>query len=166
VPFAELLNRFYRVAVDIVIDRDGLVDKFVGDEVVAIFAPGWAGPHHAARAIEAADALLRATGHGVGREPWLPVGAGVHTGVAYVGTVGAAGVVTDFTALGDPVNAAARLASAAPAGQVLVSAAAATSAGLDTTGLEATAQDLRGRTETMAVFTLPAGSTGSRIPHE
>src|SRR5574340_1264201 len=110
-PFADLLNRFYRAAAGIVIERDGLVDKFVGDEVVAFFAPGWAGPDHARRALETADAILEATGHAPESEPWLPVGAGVHVGVAYVGTVGAAGVVTDFTALGAPVNATARLAS-------------------------------------------------------
>jgi adenylate cyclase len=163
VPFAELLNRFYRAAVDIVIDRDGMVDKFVGDEVVAIFAPGWAGVRHAARAIEAADAILRATGHGPGSTPWVPVGAGVHTGVAYVGTVGAAGVVTDFTALGDPVNATARLASVAPAGEVLVSAGAAAAAELDTSGLVARPYALRGRVESLAVYSLQAGTVGARL---
>lgn len=163
VPFAELLNRFYRVAVDIVIERDGLVDKFVGDEVVAIFAPGWAGREHAARAIQAADALLRATGHGRETPPWLPVGAGVHTGVTYVGTVGAAGVVTDFTALGDPVNATARLASAAAAGELLVSADAASAAGLDTAGLQAEPYELRGRTEALSVYSLAAGTAARRL---
>jgi adenylate cyclase len=162
-PFAELLNRFYRAAVDIVIDRDGLVDKFVGDEVVAIFAPGWAGRHHAARAIQAADALLRATGHGTAEGPWLPIGAGVHTGVAYVGTVGSAGVVTDFTALGDPVNATARLASTAPAGRLLVSADAARAARLDTAGLAAEAHELRGRAAPLEAFSLEAGSSATRL---
>jgi adenylate cyclase len=166
--FTDVLNRFYRVAVEIVVDVDGLVDKFVGDEVVALFAPGWAGPDHARRAIEAADALLRATGHvspgGSGpADPWLPVGAGVHTGVAYVGTVGLAGQVTDFTALGDPVNATARLASAAAAGTILVSQDAARSAGLDPAGLDAQSLELRGRTEPMIAYAVPAGSTADRL---
>jgi adenylate cyclase len=150
--FTDVLNRFYRAAVEIVIDRDGLVDKFVGDEVVAIFAPGWAGPGHARRAIEAAEGLLRATGHGPGLEPWLPVGAGVHTGVAYVGTVGLVGQVTDFTALGDPVNAAARLASAARAGEILVSADTLAAAAIDPAGIDPTSQELRGRAEAMTAY--------------
>jgi adenylate cyclase len=50
-------------------------------------------------------------------EPWIPVGAGVHTGVAFVGTVGE-GDAVDFTALGDSVNTAARLASGAKAGEM------------------------------------------------
>jgi adenylate cyclase len=165
--FTDVLNRFYRVAVEIVVEVDGLVDKFVGDEIVALFAPGWAGPEHARRAIEAADALLRATGHvsadGSPSEPWLPVGAGVHTGVAYVGTVGLAGQVTDFTALGDPVNATARLASAAAAGTILVSQDAARSAGLEPAGLEAQSLELRGRTEPMIAYAVPAGSTADRL---
>jgi adenylate cyclase len=165
--FTDLLNRFYREAVSIVIDLDGLVDKFVGDEVVALFAPGWAGQRHADHAIQAADALLQATGHGAttgAGGPWLPVGAGVHTGVAYVGVVGLAGTVTDFTALGDPVNATARLASAAPAGTTLVSRDAAVSAGLDPTGLEATPLELRGRAEPLLAYALSAGDVASRLP--
>jgi adenylate cyclase len=63
------------------------VDKFVGVQVVAPFIPGFAGIDHAADAIDAARGLLTQTGHGDG-EPWIPVGAGVHTGVAFVGTVG------------------------------------------------------------------------------
>jgi adenylate cyclase len=163
--FTDLLNRFYRVATQIVIDADGMVDKFVGDEIVALFAPGWAGPEHTVRAIEAADAILTATGHRDPDGPWLPIGAGVHRGVAYVGTVGSAGVVTDFTALGDPVNATARLASAARAGELLVSADAVRGADLDTTGLQATPLQLRGRTEPMTAFTIEAGSAASRLPH-
>jgi len=150
--FTEVLNRFYRVAVEIVIDRDGLVDKFVGDEVVAIFAPGWAGPDHARRAFDAAAALLTATGHVTGEEPWLPIGVGVHTGVAYVGTVGLVGQVTDFTALGDPVNAAARLASAAAAGEILVSSDSLAAAAIAPVGLEPRSLTLRGRNEPMAAF--------------
>ena len=70
----------------------------------------------------------------------------MHTGVAYVGTVGE-GDARDFTALGDPVNIAARLASAAGAGELLVSSAAAAAAGLDTSALVRRSLELRGRDE-------------------
>ena len=59
----------------------------------------------------------------------------------------AKGDAVDFTALGDPVNAAARLAASAEQGEILVSSAAAAAAELDTTALEARALDLRGREE-------------------
>lgn len=152
--FSALLNRFYRVAVDVLVEADAIIDKFVGDEVVALFIPGLAGKGHARKAIDAAAALLRATGHDT--TPWLPIGVGVHTGQAYVGAVGAEGQLTDFTALGDAVNATARLASAAGAGETLVTAATVTSAGLDTTGLVERVVELRGRTEPLAAYVIRA----------
>jgi adenylate cyclase len=148
--FSGLMARFYGAAAKVVDAHDGIVDKFVGDEVVALFVPGFAGSDHAADAVAAARELLRETGND-GGEPWIPIGAGVHTGVAYVGTVGE-GDARDFTALGDPVNATARLASSAAAGEILVSAAAAAAAGLDTRGLEARTLSLRGREETVETW--------------
>jgi adenylate cyclase len=148
--FSGLIARFYGAAAKVVDDRNGLVDKFVGDEVVALFIPGFAGDDHAARAVDAAHDLMRETGND-GGEPWVPVGAAVHTGVPYVGRVGE-GDACDFTAVGDAVNTTARLASSAAAGEILVSAAAAEAAGLDTAGLEMRTLDLRGREESADVW--------------
>lgn len=128
--FRDLLDRFYATATKVVFDHDGGVDKFVGDELVAMFFPLLTGERHAARAVEAAVALLRATGHGQAAGPWVSIGAGVHSGIAWVGAVGK-GPQTDLTAVGDTVNTTARLASVAREGEVLVSAAAAAAAGLD-----------------------------------
>jgi adenylate cyclase len=139
----------------VVIDHEGLVDKFVGDEIVAWFAPPFAGPEHAKAAVAAARALLDATGHRAPEGPWVPIGAAVHTGIAFVGSVGEGGV-TDFTALGDTVNATARLASAAAAGEILVSRSAANAAGIAAEGLEERHLDLRGRTEPIDVLVLRA----------
>jgi adenylate cyclase len=150
--FSDLLNRFYEVGAQVLIEREAIVDKFVGDEVVGLFVPGMSGDDHASKAIEASTALLRATGHGSAAGEWIPVGIGVHTGVAFVGSVGDKGV-SDFTALGDAVNTAARLASAASAGEVLVSSAAADAAGIAERS-ERRRLDLRGRTERVEVIVL------------
>lgn len=149
--FRTLLDRFYKAATDVLVTRDAVLDKFVGDEVVALFLPVLCGGDHAIDAIEAARDLLRATGHGKPTGPWIPVGVGVHTGPAYVGAIG--DTVTDFTALGDSVNVTARLASAAGPGEILVSAAAAEAADLDSS-LETRTLSLRGRTEPMDVRVL------------
>jgi adenylate cyclase len=145
--FSQLMARFYGAAAEVVDARNGIVDKFVGDQAMALFIPGFAGPDHATDAIEAAHDLLIATGHG-NREPWVPLGAAVHTGVAFVGSVGE-GDAFDFTALGDPVNTAARLAAFAGVGEILVSTQAAKAGGLDTAGLEQRSLELRGRAETV-----------------
>jgi adenylate cyclase len=153
--FSQLIAKFYGTAANVVDARNGIVDKFVGDQVVALFIPGFAGADHASDAIAAARELLAKTGHGDGI-PWIPIGAGVHTGVAYVGTVGE-GDALDFTALGDSVNTAARLASSAGTGEVLVSSAAAAASQLETAGLEARTLALRGRTESVEAWVTRVG---------
>lgn len=155
--FHALLDRFYTTASEVVFENEGSVDKFVGDELVAMFFPMVSGYRHAARAVEAAEALLRATGHADEGGPWAPVGAGVHTGPAWVGAVGE-GARTELTALGDTVNTTARLAAAAATGEVLVSVVAAIAAGLGA-GLEHRTLELKGKqaaTEVVSVTVAPA----------
>ena len=114
--FAGLLNRFYAAATRVLLAHDALIDKLIGDEVMALFIPGIAGPAYRARAVDAAVAL-----QGALADEGLDVGTAVSAGVAYVGNVGETGVV-DFTALGDPVNTAARLQAEAAPGEVVLQA--------------------------------------------
>jgi adenylate cyclase len=141
--FRALLDRFYGVAAEILIDHEAIVDKFVGDEVVGIFIPALAGEDHAARAIEAGLALLRATGNDR-PSPSIPIGIGINSGEAFVGAVGTEEHV-EFTALGDTVNTGARLAAAANQGELLVPAETAATAALVTSGLERRRLELRGK---------------------
>ena len=137
------------------VKTDALIDKLVGDEVIGLYLPGWAGPYHARLAMQAAQELLRVTGHGDKGGPWLPVGVGVHTGIAFVGTVsGIAGTVMDITALGDNVNIAARLASKARSGEALISDAAYTAAGLHLGDLEQRQLELKGKNVPIGVRVL------------
>jgi adenylate cyclase len=78
-------------------------------------------PAHARIAIDAGLELLRATGNVGVQRPWVPTGVGVHTGEAYIGTVGRAGGLLELTAIGEDVNVAARLASIAQAGEIVCS---------------------------------------------
>ena len=73
--------------------------------------------------------------------------------MAYVGTVGD-GEMVDLTAMGDPVNVTARLASAAGAGELLVSLDAARAAGLDTTALQHRSLELKGKSSATEVVVL------------
>ena len=150
--FHALLNRFYATASRLIFENDGYIDKFVGDEVVALFFPLLSGERHTARAVEAALGILRATGHTNPGGPWVPLGAGVHTGRAWFGAVGE-GTHVELTAVGDTVNTAARLASHAGPGEVLVSTDAAAAAGLDPS-LPRTALDLKGKQAATEVVTL------------
>ena len=142
--FTRLMNRFYRTSSEVLWSADAIVEKFIGDEVVGLFIPFMTGQQHATKAIAAAEQLLQATGHGSSQGPWLPLGVGVNTGVAFVGIVASAGGNSDFTALGDPVNVAAHLAAQAADGEILVTEATATSADLDRTILERRHLSLKG----------------------
>ena len=140
--FTRLMSRFYDVSKEILFASDAIVEKFVGDEVVGLFVPFMTGPEHAERAIETASALLAATGHS-GGEPWAPLGAAVHTGRAFVGIVGTGGS-SDFTALGDPMNVTAHLASHAGIGEILVTQDTLDAAGRPSDALEHRALSLKG----------------------
>lgn len=150
--FRRLLDRFYGIASRAVVAHDGSIDKFVGDELVAMFFRLLTGERHAEQAVATAKALFQATGHGSTNGPWLPLGAGVHTGPAWVGAVGD-GDRTDLTALGDTVNTTARLASVAGVGEILVSVAAAEASGLEP-GLEHRSLELKGKAQPTDVVVL------------
>ena len=147
--FARLLNRFYATATETLLRHDAVIDKLIGDEVMAFFVPGVSGPEYRQRAVQAGVDLLRAVGYGTREGAWLDLGVAVNAGVAYVGNVGDA--VVDFTALGDPVNVAARMQGHAAGGELLVSA------GIDSdlaTGAPRRTLQLRGRGEPIEALAL------------
>jgi adenylate cyclase len=153
--FSQLMNRFYAAATQVLVKTDAFIDKLVGDEVIGIYLPIFTGPSHTRQAVQAAQDLLRVTGHGDPGGPWLPVGVGVHTGITFFGTVsGAEGTFSDFTALGDNVNITARLASQAGPGEALISDAAYSAAGLDLGPVEQRQLELKGRSEPVSVRVL------------
>jgi adenylate cyclase len=137
--FSQLINRFYTTATGIINAADGLVEKLAGDEVAAFWGAGFAGRDYVARALDVAQQLSRRL-HGQG----IPVGIGVHAGIAYFGALGAAAGLTDITAIGDEVNLAARLASKALAGEIIVSEPALQAAGVDGSRLESRSLELKG----------------------
>jgi adenylate cyclase len=153
--FRATLDRFYTAASQVVFDHDGSVDKFVGDELVAFFYQLLSGESHAIKGVEAARALLVATGHEDPTGPWVPVGAGVHTGKVWMGAIGE-GAHVELTAVGDAVNVTARLASTAAAGEILVTVAAASAAGLDPS-LQRRTLELKGKLTSTEVVSLTVG---------
>lgn len=159
--FSRLMNRFYAAANRVLVDHDAFIDKLVGDEVIGHFLPGFAGEGHSRKGVDAAKELLNATGHNDSSGPWLPVGVGLLTGIAYFGTVGTVDTFSDVTALGDSVNVTARLASAAGPGEILVTDDTAKAADIDVTGLEVRKLDLKGRTEPVSVYVLKVQGTAS-----
>jgi adenylate cyclase len=116
---AEALSRFYKGATTSLMAHDAIIDKFVGDEVMAIFIADipTLGARLCDQMLLAAHELLVAAKESFKE---LPVGVGLHRGTAWVGNVGADDM-KDFTALGDVVNLAARLQACAGPGQIVMS---------------------------------------------
>ncbi len=127
--FRGLLQDYYRSAANAIDANGGIIDKFLGDGVMALFIPVIAGEKHALRAILAGRAILSAVEQDGLAQKGLMVGVGVHSGEAFVGVIGS-GEKLDFSALGDTVNIAARLGGVAGPGELLVSRAAWNQAGL------------------------------------
>jgi adenylate cyclase len=151
VPFRHLLQHFYAIA-DRAIDRHGgIIDKFLGDGIMALFVPFISGDNHAAQAIAAGRSLVEKESNDPRLvEAGVRFGAGVHCGPAFVGALGS-GDKLDFSALGDTVNAAARLGSLAKANELLVSWQAWQSSGLPADGLDRRSIAIAGRTEPLEV---------------
>jgi adenylate cyclase len=151
--FSALMNSFYGLTTSILFETDGFVIDLVGDEVVGLYPPGFSGPEHAKLAIRAAQMILHANSS-------IPIGLGVHTGVAYIGTMGGAdNSIMDVRALGDSVNTAARLCSKASPGEAFISEAACASAGINLDVLERRQLELKGKSEIVEVRVLRGDSS-------
>jgi adenylate cyclase len=148
---ADLLNRFYAGAIE-VLCRHAIVDKLVGDQVMALYLPGVFGGEPVGHMLADAEALLATAGYGEG-EPWVEVGVGLDFGTAFVGNVGA-GEVKDFTAVGDVVNTAARLQSAAGGGEIVMSARVGRLAGAAAADASPRELALKGKSEAEAALVL------------
>ncbi len=120
--FAALMQRFFIMATKVLTRNNAVIDKMVGDEVIGIFMQGMVGPSYRRDAVKAGLGLLHATGHADATGPWLPIGVGIHSGVAFVGSIGD-GSNYEFAALGASMNTGARLVAAAGQGELVMSAA-------------------------------------------
>lgn len=152
--YADLLNNFYRTATSTLIRHNATIDKLIGDEVMAFFIRGFSGPDYKRAAIDAGVELLRRLGYGSKDGPWLPVGIGVESGTAFVGNIGGPDYI-DFTAVGDPVNFAAHIQSAASPGELLVGETAFTNLAGRYAGSHLRTIDLKGKSGPAVAWSVP-----------
>lgn len=128
-----LLNRYFSAMSEIIFDHGGTLDKYIGDGLMAIFGAPTASPADAMNAVKTAVAMQKRLAtlnpeletEGFGR---ISVGIGLHTGEATIGYIGS-DKRSEYTAIGDTVNLAARLESNARGGEILISEATAAATG-------------------------------------
>lgn len=119
----ELLHSFYDRCSAAIWEKDGIVNKFIGDAVLAIFNFPFIRKDHVQKAVAAALQLQKDCQHlkaelGINDTHTLGVGIGIHTGECYVGEVGT--TYKDFTAIGPVVNLTSRLQGSAGIGEIMV----------------------------------------------
>jgi adenylate cyclase len=139
-----LLNRFYATAIDLLC-KHAIIDKLVGDQVMALYLPGVFPGEPARHMVADARALLNASGY-LEKRPWVEIGIGLDFGSAFVGNVGS-GDVKDFTAIGNVVNTAARLQAAAASGEIVMSRRVYERAGEHATSTERRELALKGKSD-------------------
>jgi len=152
---ADILARHLSAMAEIVVAHGGMLDKFAGDAVMAVFGVPDPAPDHAERALRCAMAM-QARQAELNREGWtetlsdLGMGIGVNTGTVVAGTVGGGGRL-EYTVVGDAVNIAQRLQSEAEGGEIVASAstvAAAPSIAAESIG----PRPVKGRKDPVEVF--------------
>ncbi len=122
---ATMLNEYFDAIASAVLEHDGFIDKFVGDELMAVFNVPLEQPDHAVRAARAAIAVkqrlreLNARRAARGDLP-LDCGIGIHCGPAAAGHIGVARRA-NYTVVGDTVNIASRIQGMASGGEILIS---------------------------------------------
>ncbi|HEV8229114.1 MAG TPA: adenylate/guanylate cyclase domain-containing protein [Candidatus Limnocylindria bacterium] len=156
-----VLNTYLRIMARAVIDEGGILDKFLGDGLMAIFGAMGDQTHGAAAAARAALAMRsRITSlnaeRGARGEPVVLFGVGMHTGDVVLGAVGLP-ERSDYTAIGDTVNTASRMESLTKEYQVDAVLSSDTAGHLHDDGIELRALGLaqvRGKAAAVEVFTL------------
>jgi class 3 adenylate cyclase len=140
---------------EVVNEHGGMVDKFQGDAVMAVFGVPVATDDHADRALRCAVAMqarqaeLNTESQAAGYAP-LGMGIGVNTGTVIAGTIGGGGRL-EYTVMGDAVNVAQRLQGEAEGGQVLATRATVEAAP-SVAATPAGSQQVKGRSEPIEVF--------------
>jgi adenylate cyclase len=154
----KMLNTYLSVIADAVVQHDGIVNKFAGDSIMAVWNAPQSQPEHALLAVKAAwEAQQKVAELKQSDSQLFPVqfGIGVNTGIALAGNVGSVGR-TEYTVIGDSVNTTSRICSSTPGGEVWIGAETynQTKDYIETEKLEP--QSLKGKAAPVTVYRVTA----------
>jgi adenylate cyclase len=159
-----MLNEYFELMVDVVFKHEGTLDKFVGDEIIALFGAPVAIPNAEKKAVECALDMMQVlsefnrTRAAEGQEE-IKIGIGINTGTVVTGAIGSSRAL-QYTAIGDAVNTASRLCSLAKAGEVLVSEGTYGKVGAAVSATALPPVRVKGKTDALRVWNI----TGLRSP--
>ncbi|MBL8900242.1 MAG: FHA domain-containing protein [Planctomycetes bacterium] len=160
----DMLNEYFELMADCVFEFNGIVDKFIGDSVMALFGAPISGPDDAERAIRCAIRMMETTHEFnaarvvAGKKP-IHIGIGLHTGEAVVGVIGSTKRL-EYTAVGDTVNVASRLCGAAGGDEIVLSERALGRSSAAFEAEELATMNVRGREATLKTYRIRLGVGG------
>ncbi len=163
----DMLNEYFEQMVEIIFKYEGTLDKFVGDEVMALYGSPVKHPDDPVRAVRSAlemlDTLAKWNVERSARgQVAVHIGIGLNTGDVVAGYLGSSKAL-EYTVIGDVVNAGARLCSAAKAGQILVSEATLLRTGDRFDVQEQPPMSLKGKSVPMRIYSVIGEKGGPRI---
>jgi adenylate cyclase len=151
-----LLNEYFELMVDVLFRYEGTLDKFVGDEIVALFGAPVPMPKAELKAVECALDMMKALKEfnrmrlSEGQEE-IRVGIGINTGTVVTGAIGSSRAL-QYTAIGDPVNTASRLCSIAKPGEIILSEATYEKVRQDVTVVPLPPVRVKGKSDELRIF--------------
>ena len=151
-----MLNEYFELMVDVIFKYEGTLDKFVGDEVIALFGAPVPMQNAELKAVQCALDMMRVlsewnrTRAAEGQNE-ITIGIGINTGMVVTGAIGSSRAL-QYTAIGDAVNVASRLCSVAQPGQIILSEATFRKVEADVAALPLPAVKLKGKTDALRVY--------------
>ena len=151
-----LLNEYFDRMVEVIFNHDGILDKFIGDAIMALWGPPLSKPDDASKAFRAAITMqkelsqLNNEREKRGESP-IEIGIGLASGVCVAGNIGARRRM-EYTVIGDAVNLSSRLSSIAEAGEVICDEATYTRVGSPNNATELPPTEVKGKQKPVKLY--------------
>jgi adenylate cyclase len=151
-----MLNEYFELMVDVIFKYEGTLDKFVGDEIVALFGAPVARPQAELKAVQCALDMMKVlsefnrTRLSEGLHE-IKIGIGINTGMVVTGAIGSSRAL-QYTAIGDAVNTASRLCSVAEPGQIILSEATYRKVQSEVAAIPLPPVRVKGKTDELRVY--------------
>lgn len=161
----DMLNEYFELMVDVVFDQEGTLDKFVGDEIMALFGAPVAHSNDPYRAVKTAIEMLDVLAEFNRRrlaagEDEIRVGIGINTGDVVAGYLGSSKAL-EYTVIGDAVNTGARLCSLAKAGEIIISESTYNRVKDSFDMVELPATSVKGKSKPLKIYNVIRERTGA-----
>ena len=163
----DMLNEYFELMVEVVFKYEGTLDKFVGDEIMALFGAPVSHGDDAIRAVRTAIEMLEVLAElnrqrAIKGDPEIRIGIGINTGHVVAGYIGSSKAL-EYTVIGDTVNTGARLCSLAKAGEIIISAATLAQLNNLFDVVELPPTQVKGKAQPLKVFNVIGEKRGTEL---